>query len=489
MFTNPTSARTGLSLLLICFAAAACPLASAASVNILNGIQAATTAGAAVQAHGGGMLKVGSYYYWFGENRNSDSTFYAVSCYRSTDLRNWEFRNNVLTLNSATELNHCNIERPKVVYNASTGQYVMWMHWENGVDYGQARCAVASCATVDGNYTYRGSFRPYQDAGVTDHGLPGYMSRDCTLFVDTDGAGYFVSAANENADLHLYRLTSDYLNISTLVVKLWAGQKREAPALFKRNGVYFLLTSAATGWTPNQQKYATSTSLASGWSALTNVGDSTCFYSQTAHVVPVQGSSGTSYLYMGDRWAGAWSGKVNSSTYVWLPITFPSSTSMSMSWSNTLIADTATGSLSGANYVFKFTNVNSGKVAEVLSASTADGATVDQYTDSSGAHQKWQLKYDGAGYFRLANVNSGKLMDVASGSTADGARVIQYTDNGGANQKWLPVDLGGGVYSFINKNSGKLLDVSGGSTANAAQLIQQTSNGSSHQNWRIGFTN
>ena len=192
---------------------------------------------------------------------------------------------------------------------------------------------------------------------------------------------------------------------------------------------------------------------------------------------------------MGDRWAGAWGGKVNSSTYVWLPLTFPSSTSMSMSWSNTLIVDAAAGTLGGANYVFKFTNVNSGKVAEVDSASTVDGASVTQYTDNGGANQKWQLKYDGAGYFRLANVNSGKLMDVASASTADGARVLQYTDNGGSNQKWVITDVSGGVYSFTNKNSGKVLDVSGASTSNSAQLVQNTGNGTTHQRWRLSFTN
>jgi hypothetical protein len=111
---------------------------------------------------------------------------------------------------------------------------------------------------------------------VVDHGKPGYMSRDCTLFADADGTCYFISAANENADLHVYRLINNYLAIDSLVVKLWVGQKREAPAMFKRNGRYFLLTSGATGWSPNQQKYASSTSIESGWSSLANFGDSVC---------------------------------------------------------------------------------------------------------------------------------------------------------------------------------------------------------------------
>ena len=40
-----------------------------------------------MHAHGGGVIKVGEYYYWFGENRNADNTFRYVSAYRSTDLR------------------------------------------------------------------------------------------------------------------------------------------------------------------------------------------------------------------------------------------------------------------------------------------------------------------------------------------------------------------------------------------------------------------
>lgn len=478
-----------LCLFLIAIGALFTNAAIAAPVSVLNGTQFTLTNGTPIQAHGGGIIKVGSYYYWFGENRNPNSTFFAVSCYRSTDLKNWEFRNNVLTANSAAELNPANIERPKVVYNASTGRYVMWMHWENGVNYGEARAAVASSATVDGNYTYHGSFRPLANTGVMDHGKPGYMSRDCTLFVDADGTGYFISAANENADLHVYRLTGDYLSIESLAIKLWVGQKREAPAMFKRNGYYFLITSGATGWSPNQQKYAYSTSIYSGWSSLTNFGDSVCFYSQTAYVLPIQGSSTTSYLYLGDRWGGAWGGIVNDSTYIWLPLTFPSNTSLSMSWKNMTSIDTATGTLGGGDYVFKLKNVNSGLVADVPAFSTEDGTRITQYADNGGSNQKWKLQYDGAGYFKLINVNSNKLMDVVSGSLADGAEIIQYRDNGAANQRWLPIDRGGGRYEIKSKNSGKLLDVEGAMLNNGANLVQMAASGRNSQRWELTATN
>jgi len=311
--------------------------AQAAPASVTNGTQFTDTNGNGVHAHGGGVIKVGDFYYWFGENRNADDTFKAVSVYRSRDLRSWEFRRDVLTSASAAELGSSKIERPKVIYNAATRQFVMWMHKENGKDYSQARAAVATSATVDGTYTWRGSFQPL-----------GNMSRDITLFRDDDGTGYMVSAARNNADLNLYKLTTDYLGVASRVRTLWPGSSREAPALFKRDGKYFMLTSGATYWQPNQQKYATASSITGSWSSLANVGNSTGYSSQTAYVVAVQGTEATSYLYLGDRWAGAWNRPVNESQYVWLPLTFPTATTMKMTWYPRVSVDTATGVVTGA---------------------------------------------------------------------------------------------------------------------------------------------
>ena len=111
------------------------PAAQADVVTITNRTQFVDTSGDIVHAHGGGIIKVGRYYYWFGESRHADSSFKAVSVYRSSDLKTWKFRNNALTQASAPELASSNIERPKVMYNAATGQFVMWMHKETATDY------------------------------------------------------------------------------------------------------------------------------------------------------------------------------------------------------------------------------------------------------------------------------------------------------------------------------------------------------------------
>jgi hypothetical protein len=480
--TNTTrfAGPAGAALLVILALAGLPARALAAPVNVVNAVQFKDSSGNPLQAHGGGMIKVGSFYYWFGENRDGTNL---VSAYRSADLKSWTLRAHVIRKDMGGELATANIERPKVLYNASTATYVMWMHKENGVDYGEARVAVATAASVEGPYTYRGSFRPL-----------GYDSRDMTVFND-GGTAYLISATRVNADLNIYRLSSDFLGVDALVHTLWVGQYREAPAMFKRGSTYFLITSGATGWNPNQAKYATASSIAGTWSDLANFGDATTFDSQSTYVLPVQGASGTSYLFMGDRWAGAWGGPVNTSSYVWLPLSFPTSTSFSMSWSYSLNLDAGAGTVTGVPFAvdpaaqYELVNRKSHKLLGVRGSSTEVGSDTEQRGDSNLASQQWRLVSVGTGYYKLQNRNSGLVVGVAGGSNADGAIIEQWTDGGWTSQHWQLVHSSAGFYMLRNRATGKLIDVSGGSLSDGANVIQWTDNGGSNQKWQVVVTN
>lgn len=268
-----------------------------------------------IHAHGGYILFHEGWYYWYGEDRR-DRNY--VSCYRSRNLADWEFRNHILTMDSRTEPYRVrtklqlqgdggvkvNLERPKVLYNEQTGKFVLWAHFENGLDYTQAAAAIATCDAPDGEFVYHGHFNPY-----------GFMSRDCTLFRDDDGTAYFISAARDNADLHIYRLTDDYMNVDALVHRLWQGEFREAPAVTKINGLYYMLSSFCTGWAPNQGKYAFAESIEGRWSRLTEIGDETTYGSQPAFILQKDGR----VLYFGDRWGGDGE-KYFTSSYVVYPL-------------------------------------------------------------------------------------------------------------------------------------------------------------------------
>lgn len=290
-----------------------------------NGTPLYDTNGDILHAHGGFMLFYCGYYYWYGEDRRDNNY---VSCYRSSDLKNWEFRNHILsTASKAAPLAYetdlmltnggdkVNIERPKVMYCEKTGQFVMWAHYENGKDYRCAAAAIATCDTPDGDFTYRGSFNPF-----------GHMSRDCTLYTE-DGVTYFVSAANENEDLHIYRLSDDLLTAEKLEKKLYVGQLREAPAFFREAGKTYLLSSYCTGWKPNQGKYAYADSILGDWSPLFDLGDDTTYRSQPAFMLNLQINGETQHIYVGDRWGGSdWDLKDNTfdyfaSSYYFSPLT------------------------------------------------------------------------------------------------------------------------------------------------------------------------
>lgn len=299
------------------------------------------TDGNVIHAHGGWILKAGDYYYWYGENRTEDNY---VACYRTKDFKTFEFRNNVLTSRSKAEKSYVfnadlklstpkeklsadfrrlglqrivddklliNIERPKVVYSKETGKYIMWMHYENGLNYNDAACAVASCDTPDGDFTYHGSFNPF-----------GNMSRDCTVLED-NGETYFISAARNNKDLYVYRMTEDKMSVDKVVNVLYQNQSREAPAFFKREDKIFMLSSACTGWRPNQGAYCYSKegAIDGRWSLLSNFGDEVTYRSQPSFVLPVEKDGKIEYYYFGDRW-GTTSDEYFTSTYVVLKIKF-----------------------------------------------------------------------------------------------------------------------------------------------------------------------
>lgn len=117
-----------------------------------------------------------------------------VSCYSSKDLMNWKFEGIVLPAVKDNEKRTRNpsqvVERPKVVYNAKTGKFVMWMHIDSP-DYGKAAAGVAISDSPTGPFTYQGSFRPNNA-----------MSRDQTVFVDDDGRAYQFYSSENNATLY-----------------------------------------------------------------------------------------------------------------------------------------------------------------------------------------------------------------------------------------------------------------------------------------------
>ncbi len=269
-----------------------------------NGMKWLDVDGNEIEAHGGCRLVHDGKTYWYGENRTGDNF---VSCYVQTS-KGWKFLNNVLTLHSQTEKTRVHadlalrtkmasedifvpaiIERPKVLYNAKTGKFVMWMHYETGIDRKSGRCAVATCDTPDGDFVYHGSFNPM-----------GNQSRDCTLYQENEKA-YFISSARGNSDLYVYTLTEDYLNVCKLINVLFSNEYREAPAIIKTKGKYLLVSSGCTGWKSNQSTFSIGDRLDGEFTINRNLGDKTTYFSQSAFLYE---NARGEIVFFGDRWGG-----------------------------------------------------------------------------------------------------------------------------------------------------------------------------------------
>lgn len=276
-------------------------------ITIKNGQLHYTDTRATVQAHAPGFVRVGDIWYMCGEDRSSQWNP-DVNLYSSIDLVNWKFEKKIIQNGVTTsELGSSRmIERPKLMYNQKTGKFVVWCHYESG-DYSASEAACFECDSVNGAYKYVWSGRPM-----------GIKSRDCNVFQDTDGTAYFISTTEENQHLGLFRLSDDY-HEAVEHTQLFAWQSREAPAIVRIGDTYFMFSSACSGWDPNQCKLSYTGNLQTGWSSLSDVGNSISYDTQAAAIIAVKGTKATTFLYVGDRWQDP---ELPESKIIMFPITF-----------------------------------------------------------------------------------------------------------------------------------------------------------------------
>jgi hypothetical protein len=317
--------------------------------------------GVHINAHGGGILQHEGVYYWFGEHKiEGDAGNYAhvgVHVYSSKDLAHWTDRGIALAVSEdpKSEITKGSIiERPKVIYNEKTKTFAMWFHLEfksetRATRYATARTALAVSKSITGPYTFVKSFRPnagvWPLAATVENGksmvtqtnkdtvftfdkflrrdfAKGQMARDMGLFVDDDRTAYLIASSEENGTLHLSQLTDDYQNFTGKWTRILPEAFNEAPAIFKRNGSYYLITSGCTGWNPNAARSAKAPSVWGPWQELGNPCRGTekqvsrTFEGQSTFVLPMPGKK-DAFVFMGDIWKAK---NAIDGRYLWLPI-------------------------------------------------------------------------------------------------------------------------------------------------------------------------
>lgn len=259
-----------------------------------------------VNAHGACIVRDGGKYYLFGEYKSDTSNaFPGFSCYSSTDLVNWTFERIALPMQKSGIMGPNRVgERVKVMKCPSTGEYVMLMHSDD-LGYKDPFIAYATSPTINGEYTFRGPLL-YQGKPI--------KRWDMGTFQDSDGTGYLL--------IHhgmIFRLSNDYKSAEELLPHI--DGMGESPAMFKKNGIYFMLTSNLTSWEKNDNFYLTALSIRGPWKkqgCFCPEGTLT-YTSQTTFVYPLIEGTDTIPMFMGDRWS--YPHQASAATYVWMPMT------------------------------------------------------------------------------------------------------------------------------------------------------------------------
>ena len=324
-----------------------------------------------VNAHGGSIFLHDGQWLWYGEARPQwGFTSEGVALYTApastdmTDPQHAPWQNRGIVLRVVNEEGNpiergCIIERPKVLRNAASKQFVMIFHLElKGRGYEEAMTGFATSRKAEGPFVLHHAQRPnankwpadFAEAQITKaksykmsdykewwtdpwreairDGLflcrdmeRGQMSRDMTVFVDDDGTAWHIFSSEDNLTLHAAELTPDYLGYTGRFYRIAPGGQNEAPTIVKHDGTYWLLCSGCTGWDPNEARLFSAKSIAGPW---------------TQHPTPCQGpgarrtygGQGTWMLTVGDKvffMADVWNPRsLSQSRHLWLPLTFDS---------------------------------------------------------------------------------------------------------------------------------------------------------------------
>lgn len=295
-------------------------------------------AGSRINAHGGCVIFHQGLYYWYGEHKieglsevtHADG---GVHCYASRDLMNWHDMGMMIRLDrpETEDLTHeCNSDRPKVVYNETTREFVMFFKlYLRGMGSRVAFVAVATSSSPTGPFKYRHKFL----GGDSPEG-----TGDFAMFKDDDGSLYHLAVRKPDKAFVMGRMRDDYLlPAGEYTVCEGITQGTEAPAVIKKDGEYIMLASCSSGWKPNAARAFSAKSLHGPWTVWENpvsgtnphtgLGADLTFGAQSSFILKVEGGK-NAYIAMFD---------INKpehpyeSGYIWLPVLFEGS-KISIPW-------------------------------------------------------------------------------------------------------------------------------------------------------------
>jgi hypothetical protein len=255
-------------------------------------------------------------------------------CYSTKDLIHWNLEGALLKDPPARIY-----YRPYVKFNRAARKYVLWYNADN-------RYGVATSDSPAGPFTIQNPDvqLKYSAQGVGDFGL----------YVSDDGSGYIAytalnlaqmndsgSASPQHHRISIERLASDYLSSTKETSGFIAGNV-ESPSMFKRKGTFYLLFDNTCAFCKNgsgARVYTARSALGpylyrtninskdskeggASWTSPGSGRSNTIVDAQQTHVAEIPSTSGTLFVWMGDRWGSTPDGIKGHDFQVWLPLEF-----------------------------------------------------------------------------------------------------------------------------------------------------------------------
>ncbi len=215
-----------LSILLLCFFE---DIQAQKIITINNNASKKTIDNKIIDAHDGRIIQFGNKFYWYGTqygNTNGFTNANSYVCYSSDNLMDWKLENTLF----ATK-NEGVFYRPHVVYNKKNKKYILWYNWYPKLWDGQFGVAESDAPA--------GPFKVINDNVKVKNSNLGVG--DLSIFVDDDAKAYLSYCTIQNHKVSVELLNENYTE-STKQGSAFVAENCEAGSMFKRNGLYYLLT-------------------------------------------------------------------------------------------------------------------------------------------------------------------------------------------------------------------------------------------------------
>lgn len=134
--------------------------------------------------------------------------------------------------------------------------------------------------------------------------------------------------------------------------------------------------------------------------------------------------------------------------------------------------------------------LDTNKSLDIKNSSNKPKTELQVYNRNNTLAQRFNIVYDGNGYYTIQAKCSGKVLDVPGGqSNHHNTKIWQYDKNNTDAQKWKIIKNRDNTYSFVSKCNGLYLDVTNGNTSGGTHLQCHQHNNTDSQKFFINTQN